>query len=215
MDTVLGNPGMTVSKGEFKELFRKLFDMDFESVFDFEESNRSELTSRTTQSIREETTNLNRLKYMDDVAKKLEYSRRIRLLKEILRERSSYSSGQYLDMGTELEINRKLVKYLDALNGIYEKSQPSKTHNEDFIRLSGDVGRQEELLSVLGKKFNENNKKITGSVRRTVSFLKIIILVTISLMVASYVLSLLADMDEENYASYYYDNEDGLMNGLL
>ncbi|QPG77330.1 hypothetical protein FOA43_004739 [Brettanomyces nanus] len=194
---------MSVSKEEFKGLFAKLFDTDFDSVINSDESNRDELTSKSTQSIRDETLNLNKLKYLNSDRRKAEYLRRISLLRDVLNERRNYSSGQYLDLGTELEINRKLVKYLGALNDIYEDQKPNKHSIKYAERLAANVGRQEELLVKLGDKFSEHEPKFITSVTDSIShYARRILLTAISLMVVSYLLSLLADIDEYDEGLY-------------
>ncbi len=215
IDTVLSNPGLFVSKSDFKELFRTLFDMNFEEAFQSTERNRDNLTKRMTDSILEETTNLNKLRYMDDTKKIDEYSKRIHLLRDALETRDSHGKSRYLDHSTEFSINQKLVKYLSALNAIYKhhlQTLSDRSPSQYVNKLSSGIAQQEDLLKTLSEKFSEREmthkfgwiqigKMHFGSV-----LLKLIIFVTV-IMMTSYGLSLLAESDDGYASYYYYDNE--------
>lgn len=152
IDTVLSNPTMSVSKDEFKQLFQKMFDMDLTHALRVDASDRADLTSQITQSMRDETTQLQRVREMDSADQKVEYARRIRTLRMVLTENGTLSAG------TELTINRKLVRYLTELNKIYAQ-EAGISGPKQIGRLNADVSRQEELVAALDKKFGERGRK--------------------------------------------------------
>lgn len=159
IDAALGRPSMVVSKRDFKELFRKLFEVDFDAQF----VESPTLSTRETQSIRDETTRINAL---DETARRTEYEKKVHALREL--------QGQY-GGDTELEINRKLVRYLSALNGMRPQ------------RIQVALDRQDELLETLSRKFQDNSRARSTKT----SFLRNTIVVLLSLMTVSYILSYL------------------------
>ncbi len=219
IDTVLSNPGLSVTKSDFKELFKKLFNMRFADALYSTERNRDNLTKQMTDSIVEETTNIKKLQCMDDDEKINEYSKRIRLLQDALETRDIYGGSKYLDHSTELAINQKLVKYLSALNEVYkhytQKVSSKPSFSQYVEKLSSGISKQEELLKSLDKKFDEHETSSnTGwlhikNVNLNGILTKLFILAA-GIMITSYGLSLLAEEDD-GYASYYYeDNKSSL-----
>ncbi|KAH3668604.1 hypothetical protein OGAPHI_002358 [Ogataea philodendri] len=177
VDTILEHPRRSLTKEEFLTLFRMLFEVEFQDLFDSD----TNITKRTDTR----TVNTEALSKLSLAEQKQRLFHKISILKGTLNAQRKRSSNA--DRTLELELNKRLVDCYETLVQLYDET-PIGLESTD-PELVAVVRRQEELLVRFQRKLRR-----TAKIKLWKRYLWIIVTLATVFAITSYVLGLLADL---------------------
>ncbi|KAG7894992.1 hypothetical protein KL905_000229 [Ogataea polymorpha] len=179
IDTILEHPSRSLTKHEFLVLFKMLFEVEFEDLFDTD----TDLTRRTdTRTIKRKAPAALSL-----VEQKQRLFQKISILKGTLNAQRKRSVDE--DRTMELQLNRRLVDCYEALIQVYEQLAAEPADSALVLA----VKRQDELLAQFKRKLNR-----TAKIKLWRSYLTLLVAGLLAFCIVSYAMGLIADLPETN-----------------